>query len=66
MDKHSDVHAVLAELRLSAERAEAALQQVQLRRDPRIMPPPGMMATFCLAAMPATIVRSLAARPRVQ
>ncbi|WP_321340921.1 hypothetical protein [Breoghania sp.] len=66
MDNHSDVHAVLAELRSSAERAEAALQQVQLRRDPRIMPPPGMMATLCLASMPATIVKRMVIRPRLQ
>ncbi|WP_321504181.1 hypothetical protein [Breoghania sp.] len=66
MDNHSDVHAVLAELRLSAERAEAALQQVQLRRDPRVMPPPGMLATLCLASMPVTIVKRLAVGHRMQ
>ncbi|PTW60086.1 hypothetical protein C8N35_10586 [Breoghania corrubedonensis] len=63
MDTHSELHAVLAELRTSAERAEAALSKVQLRTDPRIMPPPGMLAAFSLAALPATFVsRALRAR----
>lgn len=64
MDKRTDIHAVLAELVSSAERAEAALQQVELRRDPRIMPPPGMLATLTLAALPATVVKSMVVGPK--
>ncbi|MEI2385931.1 hypothetical protein [Breoghania sp. JC706] len=61
MDAHSELHAVLAELRTSAERAEAALSKVQLRRDPRFMPPPGMLATLALAALPATVSATVSA-----
>lgn len=59
MDDGSDLHAVLSELRQSAERAEAALSRVRLNRDPRIMPPPGMLATLALAAWPARTLARL-------
>ena len=64
MDTRSELHAVLAELRTSAERAEAALSLVQLRHDPRIMPPAGMLATLSLASFPATIVSRMLRAPK--
>ncbi|MDJ0929576.1 hypothetical protein [Breoghania sp.] len=65
MGTYGELHAVLAELRSSAERAEMALSKVQLTRTPPIMPPPGMLAALSLAALPAEMAARFVVRPKI-